>query len=166
MKASIKTLILLAALCVVASFQSCIDEDPIIVVGYNLYFTAVNLSLDEEGQNKAKSVGPYITTTITLGITVNGETTSQSFSTTSNELLVLSDNEIEITFYPSCEEETEATLSLPDGTTHKITKSNPSFRWRVPNNINKSMEIRGESHYKRKGSECREAGLIILTPIK
>lgn len=149
----------------IIGIQSCGNDDLITVIGDNLYFKAVNLSVDGEGEVSAKSCGQVATISISIGVTVNGETTTQGFTSKSNELLVMPGNEIEITFYPSCVEETEATITLPDGSKRKVTASNPSFKWFVPENFTSEMEITGESRYKRKGSDCREMGRIILTPI-
>lgn len=163
MKIDLIKLIVMAVIAVI--FQSCETDDPVII-GKDLYFEAINLSMDSNRENMAKSSNTIVTTTITISYTINGETILQSYSKTSNELLVLPGNEIEITFFPSCEEESEAVISLPDGITRKTTSSNPSFTWIVPDDITKEMKISGESHYKRKGDKEFGTGSIILTPIK
>ena len=157
----INTLLMIFA---IISMVSCDDTDPIIF-GNNLYFKAINLSVDSDRTEGAKSYGVIVSTTVTISYTYKGETVSQSVSSKSNELLVRPGNELEITFYPSCQEESEAIISLPDGTTRKVTTQNPTFKWTVPADISKEMEITGESHYKRKGDECHERGRIILTPL-
>lgn len=149
----------------IIGIQSCSNDDLITVIGNNLYFKAVNLSVESDRENGAKSCGPITTISLTIGFTQNGETTTQSFTSKSNELLVMPGNEIEITFYPSCSEETEATIFLPDGTKRKVTVSDPVFKWLVPDNFSSEMEITGESKYKRKGSDCHETGTILLSPI-
>lgn len=162
MKINFIKLVMIAVIAVI--FQSCDTDDPII--GKDLYFEAVNLSMDSNRENIAKSGNTVVSTTITISVTVNGETVSQSYSKTSNELFVLPGNEIEITFYPSCEEETEAVISLPDGTTQRVTTSKPSFTWIVPDDGSQGMKITGESHYERKGDKEFGTGSIILTTIK
>lgn len=146
--------------------HSCNNEDLVTSIGNHLYFKAVNLSVDSNRENGAKSCGPVTTISVSISVTVNDETTTQGFTSKSNELLVMPGNEIEITFYPSCAEETEATISLPDGTKRKVKGTNPSFKWAIPDNFTSEMEITGESRYKRRGSECHETGKIILVPIK
>ncbi len=160
-----KIVTVLMMVMAIIGVQSCDNDELISVIGNDLYFKAVNLSVDSDREYGAKSCGPVTTISLSIGVTINGETTTQSFTSKSNELLVMPGNEIEIIFYPSCDEETEATIYLPDGTKREVTVSNPSFKWFVPENFVSKMEITGESRYKRKGSECRETGRIILTPI-
>ena len=62
-------------------------------------------------------------------------------------------------------EETEAYISLPDGSTHKVTASAPSFKWTVPDNFIDGMEITGTSHYETDDAEYKESGLIKLIAI-
>lgn len=145
--------------------SSCRDSKPTIY-GNNLGFNAVNLSVESDSQVTANSSGSIITTTVNLNITINGVLTSISVTSKSNELLVQAGDAIELTFYPSCPEETEAFISMPDGSTHKVSMISPSFKWIVPDNFTDGMEIRGESHYETNDAEYIESGMIILKAIQ
>lgn len=145
--------------------SSCRDPKPAIY-GNNLDFKAVNLSVGSDDQVKARSSGSIITMTVTVNITINGVLTTVSLTSKSNELPVQAGDEIELTFYPSCPEETEAFISMPDGSTHKVSMISPSFKWIVPDNFTDGMEIRGESHYETNDAEYIESGMIILKAIQ
>lgn len=151
--------------CVMIGLQSC-HKEKISIIGNSLDFKAVNLSASENGQVDANSTGTVITTTLNVSLTINGETTSISVTCKSNELPVRPGDEIELTFYPSCPEETEALISLPDGTNHKVTSTSPSFKWTVPNNFIDGLEITGTSHYETDDADYTETGLIRLIAIR
>lgn len=131
----------------------------------NLDFKAVNLSASGNGQVAANGSGSVVITTMNINLTLNEEITSISVTCKSNELPVQVGDEIEITFYPSCPEENEAYISLPDGTNNKVTATYPSFKWIVPDNFTDGMEITGTSHYKTDDAEYNESGLIRLIAI-
>ena len=154
----------LTILCLMFGLQSCDSSKPIIESG-NLDFKAVNLSASVNGQVDANGYGTVITTTVNLTLTINGETTTVSVTCKSNELPVQVGDEIEITFYPSCPEESEAFISLPDGTNRKVTATSPSFKWTVPDNFTDGMEITGTSHYETDDAKYKESGLIRLIAI-
>lgn len=153
----------LTFICLILGLQSC-DNKPTIESN-NLDFKAVNLSASGNGQVDANGSGTVVTTTVNLTLIINGETTSVSVTCKSNELPVQVGDEIEITFYPSCPEETEAYISLPDGSNHKVTASAPSFKWTVPDNFIDGMEIIGTSRYETDDAEYKESGLIKLIAI-
>lgn len=154
----------LTLLCLMFGLQSCDSSKPIIESS-NLDFKAVNLSASGNGQVNANGSGTVITTTVNLTLTINGETTTVSVTCKSNELPVKVGDEIEITFYPSCPEESEAFISLPDGSNRKVTDASPSFKWTVPDNFTDGMEIIGTSHYEIDDAEYKESGLIRLIAI-
>lgn len=154
----------LTFICLILGLQSCDSTKPTIESN-NLDFKAVNLSASGNGQVDANGSGTVVTTTVNLTLTINGETTSVSVTCKSNELPVQVGDEIEITFYPSCPEESEAYISLPDGSTRKVTASSPSFKWTVPDNFFDGMEITGTSQYETDDTEYKESGLIILKAI-
>lgn len=152
-------------LCVMIGIQSC-HKEKISIIGNYLDFKAVNLSASGNNQVDANGSGTVITTTLNLTLTINGEVTSISVTCKSNELPVQIGDEIELTFYPSCPEEKEACISLPDGSTRKVTTSSPSFKWTVPDNFTDGMEITGTSHYETDDAEYNVSGLIILKAIR
>lgn len=155
----------LTLLSLVFGLQSCDSTKPTIEED-NLDFKAVNLSASGNGQVDANGSGTVVTTTVNLTLMINGETTSVSVTCKSNELPVQVGDEIELTFYPSCPEEKEAYLSLPDGSTRKVTASSPSFKWTVPDNSFDGMVITGTSHYETDDAKYKESGLIILKAIQ
>ncbi len=124
----------------------CKESDPVIVVTpiqkpvielNTLKFKATNNSLiSNEKAIVANSTGAGGgEQNITWNITVNGQTTTSITLKNTTELPVYAGNEIEITFMYSCPEETEATFTLPDGKTHKVSVTSPSFKWIVPDVI-------------------------------
>lgn len=152
-------------LTLLMGLSSCHDPMPTIY-GNNLDFKAVNLSMESDGQVAANSSGILITTTVNVNLIINEMLTSVSVTSKSNELIVQAGDEIELTFYPSCPEETEALISMPDGSSHKVSLLSPSFKWIVPDNFTNGMEISGESHYETNAAEYMESGVIILKTIR
>jgi hypothetical protein len=71
-----------------------------------------------------------------------------------------------LTFYSSYPEEKEACISLPDGSTRKVTTSSSSFKRTVPDNFTDGMEITGTSHNETDDAEYNVSGLIILKAIR
>lgn len=154
----------LTVICLMLGLQSCKPTKPTIESN-NLDFKAINLSTSGNGQVAANGSGTVVTTTMNINLTINGETTSINITCKSNELPVQVGDEIEITFFPSCPEEKEAYISLPDGTNHKVTATFPSFKWIVPDNFTDGMEITGTSRYETEDAEYKESGLIRLIGI-
>lgn len=150
----------LTLFCVAIGLQSC--ESKPTVESYSLDFKAVNLSASGDGQIDANSSGAVITTTVNVNLTINGETTSVSITCKSNELPVRAGDEIALTFYPSCPEETEAYICLPDGSNQKVTATSPCFKWMVPDNFTDGMEITGTSRYETDDAVYKVTGLIKL----
>lgn len=150
-----------AFLSLLVGLSSCSDTKPLIY-GNNLDFKAENLTMESDGPLVANSSGTIITTTVDVDLTINGAVTSVTVTSKSNELPVQVGDEIKLTFYPSCPEETEAFISMPDGSNHKVSLTSPSFKWIVPDNFTDGMEIIGESRYEKDGAEHIEVGAIRL----
>lgn len=150
--------------CFLAGLQACVKDNPTII-GENLNFKAVNLSANGNGQLSANSGGTVITSDINITVNIDGEITNINVVCKSNELPVQSGDEIEITFYPSCKEETEALISLPDGSSRRVTAASPTFRWYVPESFSEPKEIIGKSNYETESGDYIESGMIKLIPI-
>ena len=101
-----------------------------------------------------------------MNVTINGETTTVSGTKKSDELPVMAGDEIEIQFNPSCPEQTEAYFTMPDGTSHKATVADPSFKWTVPADFTSGMQINGETHYETDDCIYNRTGAITLIEIK
>ena len=134
----------------------------------SLTFKATNNSSKGEktlSANSRDSLTIITETSITLDLP-NGTSTFYSITRNGNVLPVIAGNEVEIEFTPSCIEETEAFLTLPDGKTQKVTASSPSFKWTVPDNFKSGMEIIGESSYETDDAKYKASGKIILISIE
>ena len=129
-----------------------------------LFFKAFNLSMN--GSETAYTGSPIINNTHNVTITVNGIHNQYSITTKSYELPVTSGNEIEILFEPSRLEETEATFTLPDGSNHIVTASDPSFKWIVPEEFKSGEKIIGESRYNTDCFTFEARGEITLIRVK
>ena len=117
--------------------------------------------------SKAAYTGsPIVTNTHNVTITVNGITNQYIVTTKSYELPVEPDNEIEIQFEPSHVEEFEVTFTLPDGSTHQVTASAPSFKWIVPKEYQSGEKIIGESKYDTDCFTFEARGEITLIRVK
>ena len=84
----------------------------------------------------------------------------------SDELPVLAGNELEVPFPPAWPGETEAYFTLPDGTTRKLTVSEPTFKWIVPEDFVSGMQIKGESHYETDDNIYNMTGVITLITLE
>ena len=136
---------------------------------YNtLIFKAINNNINSDGKAiEAKSPGAGGgEVNITLNLTVNGQTTSTVTLTNTIQLPVVGGNEIEITFTPSCQEETEANFTLPDGKSQKVTAEFPSFKWIVPDNFKSGDQIIGQSEYETEKFLIKQHGEITLIAIE
>lgn len=114
---------ILMAFAIMAGLQSCGDDPKLTVNSNDFDFKAVNLTVDD-GKLTATG-GTTITVNWMVNVTINGETTTVSGTTKSDELPVMAGDEVEVRFTPSCPEQTEAYFTMPDGTTHKATASAP-----------------------------------------
>ncbi len=152
-------------MCMMLMLTGCLPHKPTIVTGLN--FEDTNCSADGEKKLIAQGSGIVnVTVTTTFTITINGQSTVVTTTKKTNELPVMAGNEIEIVFTPSCQEETEAFFTLPDGKTQKVTASSPLFKWTVPDNFKSGMEIKGESIYEIDEAKYKASGKIILTSIE
>lgn len=156
-----KVILILMAMAVMFSFQSCKGDDPKITINSNDFdFKAVNLTVDE-GKLYANG-GSATTVNWTVNVIINGETTTVNGISMSDELPVMVGDEIEVQFTPSCPEQTEAYFTMPDGTSYKATGNAPTFKWTVPDNFTTGMQIKGESHYETDDAIYNITGIIYL----
>lgn len=154
----------LMAFAIMLGLQSCGDDPKVTINSNDFDFKAVNLTVDD-GKLTATG-GTTVTVNWTVNITINGETTTISGTKKSDELPVMIGDEIEIYFSPSCPEQTEAYFTMPDGTTHKATTTDPSFKWTVPDNFTAGMQIKGESHYETDDYIYNRTGTITLIALE
>lgn len=160
----IKFTFVLMAFAMSLGLQSCGDDPKITINTNDFDFEATNLTVDD-GKLTATSGGTTVNVNWTVNITVNGETTTVSDTSKSDELPVRAGDEIEIRFTPRCPEQTEAYFTMPDGTSHKVTVNAPSFKWTVPDDFTPGMQIKGESHYEIDDAIYNETGFITLVAL-
>lgn len=153
------------AFAIILGLQSCGDDPKITINTNDFGFKATNLTVDN---GKLTATGGSTVTTInwTVNVTINGESTTVSGTSKSNDLPVRVGDEIEIQFIPSFPEQTEAYFTMPDGTSHKVTVNAPSFKWTVPNDFNPGMQIEGKSHYETEDAIYNETGVITLIALE
>lgn len=154
----------LMAFAMLLGLQSCGDDPKITINTNDFGFKATNLTVDN-GKLTATG-GSTVTINWTVNVTINGETTTVSGTSKSNELPVRVGDEIEIQFIPSFPEQTEAYFTMPDGTSHKATVNAPSFKWTVPDDFNPGMQIEGKSHYETEDAIYNETGVITLIALE
>lgn len=154
----------LMAFAMLLGLQSCGDDPKITINTNDFGFKATNLTVDN-GKLTATG-GSTVTINWTVNVTINGETTTVSSTSKSNELPVRVGDEIEIQFIPSCPEQTEAYFTMPDGISHKATVNAPSFKWIVPDDFNPAMQIEGKSHYETEDAIYNETGVITLIALE
>lgn len=143
--------------------QSC-DEPKITIDTNGFGFKATNLTVDN---GKLTAIGnSTLIFNWVVNVTINGIPTTVSGESKSNELPVMAGNEIEVQFIPSCQEQTEAYFTMPDGTSHKATINAQTFKWTVPDNFTPGMQIKGESHYETEKAIYNEIGVITLVALK
>lgn len=150
---------------VMCMLQACPpDPDPEITITNNLLsFSATNLS--DVNKTKVNSIDENTTFNWTINLDIDGNKSSYSGTSKKNVLPVLAGNEIEVTFNPSADE-FEATFTLPDGTTRKVTKAEPSFKWIVPQTIKTGDQITGESSYRKDNTENKNTGRILFEVVE
>ena len=146
------------------SLQSCEDDSKITINTNDFGFKATNLTVDD-GKLTATG-GSTVTVNWTVNVTINGETTTVSGTSKSDELPVRAGDEIEVQFTSSSSGQTEAYFTMPDGTSHKATVNTPSFKWIVPDNFTPGMQIKGESHYETEDAIYNETGVITLIALE
>lgn len=152
---------------VMCMLQACSpDPNPVsaITITNNLLsFSATNLS--DENKTKVNSTDENITFNWTINLDINGNKSSYSGTSKKNVLPVLAGNEIEVTFKPSTNQN-EATFTLPDGTTQRVTKAEPSFKWTVPQTIKTGDKITGESSYRDGDVASKSIGRILFEVVE
>lgn len=155
---------MLMAFALMLGLQSCGDDPKLTINSNDFDFKAVNLTVDD-GKLTATG-GTTVTVNWTVNVTINGETTTVSGTNKSDELPVMAGDEIEIQFTPSCSEQTEAYFTMPDGTSHRATTANPSFKWVIPDTFTPGMQIKGETHYETEDCIYNRTGTITLVELK
>lgn len=154
---------LLMAFAIMLWLQSCGDDPKLTINSNNFGYKAINLTVDD-GKLTATG-GTSVTVNWTVNVTINGETTTVSGTSKSDELPVRAGDVIEIQFSSSCAEQTEAYFTMPDGASHKATVNAPNFKWTVPDNFVPGMQIKGESHYETEEAIYNETGIITLVAL-
>lgn len=154
----VSAVVLMALLCIV---YGCGDDDsaPVLIENKDLSFSAINLS--DLGHITVRSTDEVYTSNWELNLDINGNKSSYSGTSKKNVLPVLVGNEIEVTFDPSVDEN-DATFTLPDGTTRKVTRAEPSFKWTVPQTIKNGDQITGVSSYRKDNTEYKNRGRILF----
>lgn len=165
-----KLILMLASLVTIMILQGCCEDcvpgkAKVKVISNDFTFKMKNLSVDG-GKLSARSGAVTVDVSWTVNITVDGQQTSISGLSKSDELPVLAGNEIELLFEPTCAEETEALFTMPDGSVLRVSTESPSFVWTVPEDFVPGMEIKGESHYETKDYIYDMHGVITLVGLK
>ncbi|MBO5427210.1 MAG: hypothetical protein J5996_02150 [Prevotella sp.] len=152
---------------IMCMLQACSPDPnpvPAITITNNLLsFSATNLS--DENKTKVNSTDEDITFNWNINFDINGNKSSYSGTSNKNVLPVLAGNEIEVTFKPTTNQN-ETTFTLPDGTTRKITKVEPSFKWIVPQTIKTGDQITGESTYRDGDVASKSTGRILFEVVE
>lgn len=162
-----KIAFMLMAIAMMLGIQSCGHEDPKITINSNDFaFKAVNLTVDNGKLSANGDQSVNTTFNWTVNVVINGETTTISGSSKSDELPVRAGDEIEILFNPTCPEQAEGYITLPDGTSRTLTTTRPSFNWTVPSDFTPGMEIKGECHYETDNYNYNLTGVITLVSLK
>lgn len=152
------------AVAMMLGLQNCKDDPKIISISNDFNFKAINLTVDD---GKLTATGGVSTTVNwTVNVNVNGEITTVSGTSSTNELPVMAGDEIEIQFTPSCPEQKDAHFTMPDGTSHKTTVEAPTFKWTVPDNFTPGMQITGQTQYETGDHIYTKTGVITLVELK
>lgn len=162
----IKTMMALAMTMLIAvTTSSCCkdcDCDGFVTTTNNFAFRTVNLSSTGETPLSAASGSIIVNTTVTVSITVNGETKKTTMSKSSNELPVVPGCEIEVSYDLKDASDASASFALPDGTNLNLNGASNSFKWTVPQSVKDGDKIEGECQYKIQKGKYHESGFIIL----
>lgn len=160
-----KIMVAFMALAMMVGLGCSHSESPkVSIIAENFDFKVSNLSVDD-GKLFATG-GTAVNVNWTVNIIINGQTSSVSISTKSDELPVRVGNEMEIGFTPACAEQTEAIFTLPDGTTRKLEVGEPALKWNVPENFMPGMEITGETTYETDDCIYKRTGTITLIALE
>ncbi len=163
-----KTMNAVALIVLMFGICGCEDGDdnpePAITITNNLLsFSATNLS--DENKTKVNSTDEKIMFNWTINLDIDGNKNSYSGTSKKNVLPVLAGNEIEVTFKPTTNQN-ETTFTLPDGTTRKVTKAEPSFKWTVPQTIKTGDQITGESTFRDGDVASKSTGRILFEVVE
>lgn len=162
----IKFLAIVLMVGVMVGLQSCQSEPT--QVG-TLDFKAVNLGLeDKDGNNISVNSTGIASATVSTNIvlTINGDKVAVNVKHKLNELPARPGDMIEFTFLPSNSEMTEALISLPDGSSQKLTVISPTLTWTVPNDFTSPLEFMGDCRYKTDDQNHIDIGTITIIPIE
>lgn len=164
MKSLMKTMNAVVLIVLMFGICGCENDDPVITTTNNLLsFSATNLS--DENKTKVNSTDENITFNWNINFDINGNKSSYSGTSKKNVLPVLAGNEIEVTFKPTTNQN-EATFTLPDGTTRKVTKVEPSFKWTIPQTIKSGDQITGENTYRDGDVASKSTGRILFEVVE
>ena len=161
-----KLTFMLMAFAIMLGLQSCEGDHKRTVNSNDFDFKAVNLTVNNGKLTADGNISVTSTVNWTVSVTINGQTTTVGGSNKSDELPVMVGNEIEIQFTPSCQEQTEAYFTMPDGTVYKATVNAPTFKWIVPDNFTNGMQIKGETHYETNDCIYNRTGTITLLALE
>ncbi len=157
-------------------------NNPEISIKENVSFTATNMTVglhdyansviynnyydSYQGEPRDdKFVISYLTDNAGNGIQTEENTV---YLNRSGSLWAGCNNEIELSFTPSCPEEKEATFTMPDGKEVTLTADNPSFTWEItPECANsfysyQEMVISAKSSYTRQGLSIAARGYVMI----
>lgn len=162
MKSLMKTVNAVVLIVLMFGVCGCEDDDQVIQTN-DLSFSATNLS--DLNKTKVNSTDENITFNWAINLDINGNLYSYFGTSKKNVLPVLAGNEIEVTFNPSVDE-FEAVLTLPDGTTRKVTRTEPSFKWTIPLTIKTGDQIAGVSSYHKDKVEYKKTGRILFEVVE
>ncbi|MDE5887544.1 MAG: membrane lipoprotein lipid attachment site-containing protein [Muribaculaceae bacterium] len=156
-------------------------------ISQNVNFTATNLTVGEDNIDSANSIKytydfssweereENVNFTITYRYKnedgyVSDPTTENIYLYEVNALWIGGNNDIRITFIPSCPEEKSAQFTFPDGTKQTLTVENPSYVWRLDkdnvtrlNNLGRYgvvAPIYAISRYEKNGINHINSGFI------
>lgn len=180
-----KIILTLASVWQTMALSSC-SEDKFYDLGgqssSTVKFMAVNIDIDRtEGAYSTsydyyqleENIRQYPLTTY-LPMTYNGSTMDHStfIAETERDSEIWSGgyNTIEITFFPSNEDEKEALFTMPDNTTHTATIDNPTFTWTPDSTMKQYLDIgrpeytfiKAESRYTKGTTEYRNEGYVYI----
>ncbi|MDE6792224.1 MAG: hypothetical protein K2J48_03985 [Muribaculaceae bacterium] len=159
-----KSKITIMVIAIMLGLTNCGDDPKLVVNSNDFHFTAVNVTVD--GGKLTAIAGNDISIDWTVTTIINGELTTLSGTKKVDELPVIAGNEIEIQFKPYFPEQTEATFTMPDGSSCTTTVTSPVFKWTVPKNFTSGMEIRGKTHYETDDCIYNSTGVITLVELK
>lgn len=158
-------------------------NNPEITLKENVHFSATNLSVGKpdyansviydnyysssQGESRNDNfVIDYLSNKYGHGIQSEENKISLTHS---NTLWAGCNNEIEITFTPTCPEQKEATFTMPDGKEFTLTADNPSFIWKITPECADcfynydEMVVSATSSYTRQGLSTIAHGYVIIT---